>query len=56
MVCLKIAKRSEDIAEAHVSGEMDSVYPTQYETEVLLKDGSRMMFRPIRRGDIEQKG
>jgi len=28
-------------------------YPSRYETEVLLKDGSRIMLRPIRREDID---
>jgi acetate---CoA ligase (ADP-forming) len=28
-------------------------YPSKYETEVLLKDGSRMMLRPIKREDVE---
>jgi GNAT superfamily N-acetyltransferase len=31
----------------------DTSYPSQYETEVLLKDGSRMLLRPIRSTDIE---
>lgn len=34
-------------------GESSVVYPAQYETEVLLKDGSRMRLRPIKRDDIE---
>jgi len=33
--------------------KVESSYPSQYETEVLLKDGSRMLLRPIRRNDIE---
>ncbi|MDY6844312.1 MAG: bifunctional GNAT family N-acetyltransferase/acetate--CoA ligase family protein [Thermodesulfobacteriota bacterium] len=33
--------------------EMNSTYPTQYETEVLLKDGSKIMIRPIKRDDAE---
>jgi len=28
-------------------------YPSQYRTEVLLKDGSRIVLRPIRHDDIE---
>lgn len=28
-------------------------YPSQYETEILLKDGSRIVLRPIRSDDIE---
>ena len=28
-------------------------YPAQYETEVILKDGSRIFIRPIKRDDIE---
>lgn len=37
-----------------MASEVDISYPSQYETEVLLKDGSRMMMRPIRRADTEQ--
>ncbi len=37
-----------------MASEIDIEYPSQYETEVLLKDGSRMMMRPIRRADTEQ--
>jgi acetyl coenzyme A synthetase (ADP forming)-like protein len=33
--------------------EADVVYPAQYETEVLLKDGSKMMLRPIKSEDID---
>jgi len=29
-------------------------YPSQYETEVLLKDGSRILLRPIRQDDAER--
>jgi acetyl coenzyme A synthetase (ADP forming)-like protein len=29
-------------------------YPAQYETEVLLKDGSRLLLRPIKRDDVER--
>ena len=36
-----------------VSGA-DVVYPLQYETEVLLKDGSRILLRPIKREDTER--
>ena len=32
----------------------NSTYPFQYETEVLLKDGSRILLRPIRRDDTER--
>ena len=32
----------------------NSTYPSQYETEVLLKDGSRILLRPIRRDDAER--
>lgn len=32
----------------------DATYPSQYETEVLLKDGSRMLLRPIRQDDTER--
>ncbi len=32
----------------------DAAYPSQYETEVLLKDGSRMLLRPIRQDDTER--
>ena len=31
-----------------------ATYPSQYETEVLLKDGSRILLRPIRRDDAER--
>jgi len=37
-----------------MTAKADAVYPSQYETEVLLKDGSRMMLRPIRSGDIKR--
>jgi acetyl coenzyme A synthetase (ADP forming)-like protein len=37
-----------------MTGQADTAYPSHYETEVLLKDGSRMMLRPIRRDDIER--
>jgi len=33
--------------------EVDSKYPSQHEAEVLLKDGSRMLLRPIRKDDTE---
>ena len=32
----------------------ETAYPSQYETEVLLKDGSRMRLRPIKRDDVER--
>ncbi len=32
----------------------NATYPSQYETEVLLKDGSRILLRPIRRDDTER--
>ncbi len=31
-----------------------AAYPSQYETEVLLKDGSRILLRPIRQDDAER--
>lgn len=34
--------------------EINTAYPSQYETEVLLKDGSRILLRPIRREDTER--
>lgn len=34
-------------------GETNTVYPSQYETEVLLKDGSSILLRPIKRDDTE---
>ena len=34
--------------------EISASYPAQYETEVILKDGSRIFLRPIRREDTEQ--
>jgi len=33
--------------------EVDMGYPSHHETEVLLKDGSRMLLRPIRKDDTE---
>jgi acetyl coenzyme A synthetase (ADP forming)-like protein len=36
-----------------MSEEIDREYPSQYETEVVLKDGSSMSLRPIRSDDIE---
>jgi len=33
--------------------EINTAYPSQYETEVLLKDGSRILLRPIRQEDAE---
>lgn len=32
----------------------ESIYPAQYETEVLLKDGSRVFLRPINVDDVER--
>ncbi|MBN1254948.1 MAG: GNAT family N-acetyltransferase [Deltaproteobacteria bacterium] len=32
----------------------DTAYPVRYETEVLLKDGSRILLRPIKRDDVER--
>lgn len=37
-----------------MTSETSIKYPSQYETEVLLKDGSRIKLRPIRREDTEQ--
>jgi len=34
--------------------EGDAAYPGRYETEVLLKDGSRILLRPIKRDDVER--
>ena len=34
--------------------EPNGIYPSKYETEVLLKDGSRIMLRPIKKEDTEQ--
>ena len=36
-----------------MAGDIDVEYPSQHETEVLLRDGSRMLLRPIRRDDTE---
>jgi acetyl coenzyme A synthetase (ADP forming)-like protein len=36
---------------ARVTGQSETGYPSQHETEVLLKDGSRMLLRPIRADD-----
>ena len=33
--------------------ETDNKYPSQYETEIHLKDGSTIIFRPIKRDDID---
>ena len=33
--------------------EINTAYPSQYETDVLLKDGSRILLRPIKREDTE---
>ena len=32
----------------------EAAYPAQYETEVLLKDGSRILLRPIKKDDVER--
>ena len=37
-----------------MADESDIEYPAQYETEVLLKDGSWMRLRPIKRDDVER--
>jgi RimJ/RimL family protein N-acetyltransferase len=37
-----------------MAGESGIVYPAQYETEVLLKNGSRIRLRPIKREDVER--
>ena len=34
--------------------ETKAVYPSQYEAKVLLKDGSSILFRPIREDDAER--
>ena len=34
--------------------EVNPTYPSQYETEVLLKDGSRILLRPIKQEDTER--
>ncbi len=34
--------------------EVSTTYPSQYETEVLLRDGSRILLRPIRREDAKR--
>ncbi|MBW1862843.1 MAG: GNAT family N-acetyltransferase [Deltaproteobacteria bacterium] len=36
-----------------MSGEANIKYPSQYATEELLKDGSRIILRPIKRNDAE---
>ena len=33
--------------------ESDREYPSQYESEVILRDGSSMLLRPIRRDDAD---
>ena len=37
-----------------MSTENNLIYPAQYETEALLKDGSRMRLRPIKHDDIDR--
>jgi len=37
-----------------MAGQGDAAYPAQYETEVLLKDGSRILLRPIKRDDVDR--
>lgn len=37
-----------------MTGEINGTYPSQYEAEVLLKDGSRIRLRPIKREDTER--
>jgi acetyl coenzyme A synthetase (ADP forming)-like protein len=37
-----------------MTDEVEAAYPSQYETEVLLKDGSRILLRPIKREDSEK--
>ena len=41
-------------AESDMADEDEIVYPAQYETEVLLRDGSRMRLRPIKCDDVER--
>ena len=36
-----------------MASEVKAMYPSEYETEVLLKDGSSILLRPIRRDDID---
>jgi len=37
-----------------MAGADEAAYPAQYETEVLLKDGSRILLRPIKEDDVER--
>jgi acetyl coenzyme A synthetase (ADP forming)-like protein len=37
-----------------MASQGEAAYPAQYETEVLLKDGSRIFLRPIKRDDVER--
>ncbi len=37
-----------------MASESDRAYPSQYEGEVLLRDGSKILLRPIRREDAER--
>jgi acetyl coenzyme A synthetase (ADP forming)-like protein len=37
-----------------MAGAGEAAYPAQYETEVLLKDGSRILLRPIKGDDVER--
>jgi acetyl coenzyme A synthetase (ADP forming)-like protein len=40
--------------EIAMAEQDDAAYPAQYETEVLLKDGSRILLRPIKRADVDR--
>jgi acetyltransferase len=40
--------------EAEIKGNNPAAYPAQYETEVVLTDGSAMILRPIKPEDAEQ--
>jgi acetyl coenzyme A synthetase (ADP forming)-like protein len=40
--------------EIAMAEQGDAAYPAQYETEVLLKDGSRILLRPIKRDDVDR--
>lgn len=38
----------------NIDGVEQIAYPSQYESEILLKDGSSMLLRPIRRDDVQR--
>jgi acetyl coenzyme A synthetase (ADP forming)-like protein len=49
-----VLKSAESVERENMAGEDIAAYPAQYETEVLLKDGSRILLRPIKRDDVDR--